>query len=145
MLKDSRPIPKHPSIFSLPSFPLRSDSKSSFRSSRLSRQLETLIIPGNEISEANNLSSISPSTPPTSRSGSHFGSQRTFSSYSSPSTVLSAISTESGIHIPEVVSEAVADPRSIVKTSAVGSVISGTLEGLVGRLINNFSEYFTMV
>ena len=103
-----------------------------------------LIIPGNE---ANNLSSISPSTstPPASRSGSYFGSQRTFSSYGSPSTVRSATSTDSGIHMPEVISEAVTDPRPIVNLSAAGHVISGTLEGLVGRLINNFSEYFAMV
>jgi son of sevenless-like protein len=139
--KDSRPVPKRPS-FPLSSLPSRSDSEPSFRSSRFSRQPETLFIPGNEISEADKLSSNSPSTP---RSDSHFGSQGTFSSYGSPSTVRSAISTDSGIHIPKVVSEAVTDRRSIVKLSAVGNVISGTLEGLVGRLINNFSEYFTMV
>ena len=141
MLKDSSPIPKRPSIISLPSLPLRSDSESSFRSSR---QLEMSIIPGNE---ADKLSSISPctSTPPASRSDSHFGSQRTFSFYGSPSTVRSATSTDSGIQMPGVISEAVTDPRPIVNLSAVGHVISGTLEGLVGRLINNFSEYFTMV
>jgi len=83
VLKDSMPMPKRSSIFSLLSLRLRSDSESSF--------------------------------------------------------------TDSGIHIPEVVSEAVTDPRSIVKLSSVGNVISGTLEGLVGRLINNISEYFTMV
>jgi len=103
-----------------------------------------LIIPGNEISEADGVSSISPSTPPASRSGSRFGTQRTFSSYSFPSTVRSLTSTDSGIHMPEVV-RAVTDPRSIVKFSAAGNVISGTLEGLVGRLVNNFSEYFTVV
>lgn len=133
---DSRPIPKRPSIFSLPSLPLRSDSESSIRSSSFRKPLEMLIIPGNEISEADKLSSISPSTP----SASHFGSQTTFSSFSSPSTVRSAISTDSGIYMPEVVSEAVTDPRSIVKLSAVGNVISGTLEGLVGRLTNNFNS-----
>jgi len=145
MLKDSMPIPKRSSLFSLSSLPLRRDSELSSRSSRFSQQLEMLIIPGNEISDADKLSSISPSTPPASHSGSHFGSQRTFSSYGSPSTVPSAISTDSGVHMPEVDSEAVTDPRSIVKFSAAGDVISGTLEGLVGRLVNNFSEYFIMV
>ena len=143
MLTDSRPIPKRPSIF--PSLPLKSDSESSFKSSRFSHQLEMLIIPGNEISEADKLPSISPSTPPASRFGSHFGSQTTFSSYSSPSTVRSTISTDSGTHMPGIGIEAVTDQRSILKLSAVGDVVSGTLEGFVERLITNFSEYFTMV
>ena len=78
MLKDSIPMPKRSSIFSLRSLRLRSDSESSF--------------------------------------------------------------TDSGIHMSEVVSEAVTDPRSIVKLSSAGNVISGTLEGLVGRLINNIGE-----
>jgi len=145
VLKDSMPMPTRSSISSLPSLPLRSDGESSFRSSRSSQQLQMLIIPGDEISEADELSSISPSTPPASRSGCHFGSQRTFSCCSFPPTVRSAISTDSGVHIPVVVSEAVTDPRSIVKLSSAGNVISGTLEGLVVRLINNFSEYFTVV
>jgi len=106
-----------------------------------------LIIPGNEISEADKLALISPSALPASQSGSHVGNQRTFSSYSSPSMVWSVISIEldPGIHIPEVVSAAVTDPRLIVKLSAAGDVISGTLEGFIGQLINNFSEYFIMV
>jgi son of sevenless-like protein len=79
-----------------------------------------------------------------SRYGSHFLNQRSFSSDHYPSTVRSVISTDSGIRMSGPIREAVTDSRSIVKFGTTGNVISGTLEGLVGRLINNFSECYPM-
>ena len=70
--------------------------------------------------------------------GSHFLNQKPFSSENYPSTIRSVISTDSGIQIRE----AVTDSRSIVKFNTTGNVIFGTLEGLVGQLINNFSECY---
>lgn len=74
-----------------------------------------------------------------SRYGSHFLNQRSFSSDYYPSTVRSVMSTDSGIRMSGPIREAVTDSRSIVKFGTTGNVISGTLEGLVGRLINNFN------
>lgn len=77
-----------------------------------------------------------------SRYGSHFPNQRTFSSDTYPSTVRSVMTTDSGIRMSGPIREAVTDSRSIVKFGTTGNVIAGTLEGLVGRLVNNFSECY---
>lgn len=87
--------------------------------------------------EVPHLSASSPS-----RYGSHFLNQRAFSSDNYPSTIRSVMSTDSGIRMSGPIREAVTDSRSIVKIGTTGNVISGTLEGLVGRLINNFSECY---
>jgi len=81
---------------------------------------------------------LSVSSPP--RYGSH--NQRSFSSDNYPSTIRSVISTDSGIRMSGPIREAVTASRPIVKFNTSGNVISGTLEGLVGRLINNFSECY---
>jgi len=122
VLTGSRPTAKRLSIFSLLSRP-STDSESSLRSSK-----------------------SHPSVSSPSRYGSHFLNQRPFSSGNNyPSTIRSVpISTDSGIKISGLIRGAVTDLRSIVKFNPTGNVISGTLEGLVGRLINNFSECYPM-
>ncbi|TFK42874.1 ras guanine nucleotide exchange factor domain-containing protein [Crucibulum laeve] len=57
----------------------------------------------------------------------------------SPSGVRSFVSYDSGVHMSASLREAVTDPKPIVNLTHSGSVASGTLEGLVERLINNFN------
>ncbi|RDB23999.1 Serine/threonine-protein kinase STY17 [Hypsizygus marmoreus] len=63
--------------------------------------------------------------------------QRTVSSEGYPQG--SVISSDSGIQLPGSVKEAVTNPKSIIHFNRSGSVSSGTLEGLVERLISNFN------
>jgi son of sevenless-like protein len=71
---------------------------------------------------------------PAARSASYGGSVRSLTNRSISSA------DHSGAHITGPVREAVTDIRTIVNFSETGEVSSGTLEGLVQRLITNFSE-----
>lgn len=70
--------------------------------------------------------------------GSHFQQIERSQSYDVSSTARSVRSSNSSVHITGPLREAVSDPRIIVNTQN-GIIISGTLEGLVDRLITNFS------
>ncbi|KAF8964650.1 ras guanine nucleotide exchange factor domain-containing protein [Flammula alnicola] len=69
---------------------------------------------------------------PTDRSASHDGN--------TPSPIRSIISSDSGIQLTGPVREAITDTRVIVNVTESGVVSSGTLEGLVQRLITNFNS-----
>lgn len=55
----------------------------------------------------------------------------------------STSSSDPGTHLTGDIRAAVTDPRIIVNLNDSGTVASGTLEGLVQRLITNFSELLT--
>lgn len=69
--------------------------------------------------------------------------RQTLSSDGYPS-VSSTLSSDSGVQISSTLREAITDPRPIINFNRSGSVTSGTLEGLVERLINHFSELVTI-
>jgi son of sevenless-like protein len=72
--------------------------------------------------------------------GSYFPAERAAShdsNFSLPAR--SVLSSDSSAHLSGPVREAVTDPRIIVNVNETGVVQSGTLEGLVERLIVNFS------
>lgn len=52
----------------------------------------------------------------------------------------STSSSDPGTHLTGDIQAAITDPRIIVNLNDSGTVASGTLEGLVQRLITNFSE-----
>ncbi|KAF8163016.1 ras guanine nucleotide exchange factor domain-containing protein [Crassisporium funariophilum] len=73
------------------------------------------------------------------RLGSFFPPERSTSYGGQSSPNKSILSTDSGVHLAGPVREAVADPRSIVNSTESGIILSGTMEGLVQRLIANFN------
>lgn len=75
--------------------------------------------------------------------GSHFPiTERSSSSdsHAGKAPIKSVISSDSGVHLTGPVREAVTDPRTILNVNEAGMITSGTLEGLVQRLITNFSK-----
>lgn len=79
------------------------------------------------------------SASPSTRMSNHFPQRSASTDY--PSPMRSVISNDSGIFMTPSQREAVTTSKLIVNLSPSGSVSSGTLEGLVDRLINNFSKH----
>lgn len=75
---------------------------------------------------------------PTPPGGSYFPPERA-ASHNGNFPSRSVQSSESSAHLTGPVREAVTDSRKIVNVNETGMVLSGTLEGLVERLIVNFS------